>query len=645
MPTMPKRPRSHQLEEESRLAFAGALPSNWVFRNKTHDYGIDGEVEIFDEHDNATGMIFYVQLKGTDEKNPQKILKQKLKLDTFRYYGSIKIPILIVKYYSAQEKVFARWVHSKLKKNPSSDQKEFTFYFNPNDELHIILPQLENDIREFYLLRSLHFKLPIKLKLEMSEELSSQGHSKANIILKNENFQKESGNKLLILNEEFDESQLGKVICKQSGTTIYLGGGSGSCTFEGLNSFRNNLKEFLVELTINVGFLIECFGQSASANKIFIKIFKHCTSLKGKTKGLPVILNSLVDASLFKEAILVIKHCITVDSIETIQIASVILRKKQNLIEDFSDFFIQVQKIIREFLENEDSDNSLLGTCFYNEANILRSINRQKDAIKCFNRARHLAPEYENRDYFWKELAGSLFGVNKYGLSAKCYKNAINITPTNSSIWALYADAAMYSGNYEEAEEWFNKYVTQGEDLDHLWVLKEYCLSIIGEENKIAFQSRKISEALSISQEAEVGDEHSLEHALELDRLCSLAWGKLGKSLIKQNKYEEALPCFLWAAVTSEKDVDSWANAFIVSNFLGKLTLTLPILDAAYQLNGPSFLDSLHSLIEKNIPNEHAEEIKLALLKFTREIDKKAKELSKIELRLISKDHHESIKF
>ena len=62
----PKRPRSHVLETESRQSFESAIPSEWVYRRKEDDYGIDGEVELFDDSGKTTGLLFYVQLKATD---------------------------------------------------------------------------------------------------------------------------------------------------------------------------------------------------------------------------------------------------------------------------------------------------------------------------------------------------------------------------------------------------------------------------------------------------------------------------------------------------------------------------------------------------------------------------------------------------
>ena len=46
---MPKRPRPHKIERRSRVAFEAILPDHFTYRPISEDYGLDGEVEVFDE--------------------------------------------------------------------------------------------------------------------------------------------------------------------------------------------------------------------------------------------------------------------------------------------------------------------------------------------------------------------------------------------------------------------------------------------------------------------------------------------------------------------------------------------------------------------------------------------------------------------
>jgi hypothetical protein len=86
---MPIRPRSHQLESESKAQFACVLPSNWVLRHADPDYGIDGQVEVFDVNNKATGLMFLIQLKATDALDLGDALSVQFKLDTLTYYRKL----------------------------------------------------------------------------------------------------------------------------------------------------------------------------------------------------------------------------------------------------------------------------------------------------------------------------------------------------------------------------------------------------------------------------------------------------------------------------------------------------------------------------------------------------------------------------
>ena len=109
---MPKRPRSHQIEDESRRAFSSKLPSPWLFRDETRDYGIDGRVEIFDDRNLGTGRMFLVQLKATDQVELGRALTVKIKKEQHEYYRQLDMPVLIVRYHVPTKKIFVKWHHT-----------------------------------------------------------------------------------------------------------------------------------------------------------------------------------------------------------------------------------------------------------------------------------------------------------------------------------------------------------------------------------------------------------------------------------------------------------------------------------------------------------------------------------------------------
>lgn len=64
-----KRPKQHQTEDRAYKQFEECMPDHWVIRSQTHDYGVDREVEIFNQQPNgdavSTGYVFKAQIKGT----------------------------------------------------------------------------------------------------------------------------------------------------------------------------------------------------------------------------------------------------------------------------------------------------------------------------------------------------------------------------------------------------------------------------------------------------------------------------------------------------------------------------------------------------------------------------------------------------
>ena len=82
-----------------------------MFRDETPDYGIDGEVEIFDNAGNPTGFRFHVQLKATDRPDSSFASQVRLRRETVDYYLSLSRPILLVSYHSGSQRLYWRWFH------------------------------------------------------------------------------------------------------------------------------------------------------------------------------------------------------------------------------------------------------------------------------------------------------------------------------------------------------------------------------------------------------------------------------------------------------------------------------------------------------------------------------------------------------
>jgi len=92
---MPKRTISHRIGSQGEVLVENAFADKgWVYRRleKDKDYGIDGEVEIFDADGSATGIIFKVQIKSSRKHSP----KIRLKRSTENYLSVCPLPVILI---------------------------------------------------------------------------------------------------------------------------------------------------------------------------------------------------------------------------------------------------------------------------------------------------------------------------------------------------------------------------------------------------------------------------------------------------------------------------------------------------------------------------------------------------------------------
>ncbi|CAJ1835609.1 TPA: DUF4365 domain-containing protein [Aeromonas hydrophila] len=88
------------------------LPAHWIFRSQEdqEDYGVDGEIELANESDNATGFIFKTQIKGQESVSLIEngaVVSFNLKLERLRYYmQEVEIPVILIVVDVTTNKIF-----------------------------------------------------------------------------------------------------------------------------------------------------------------------------------------------------------------------------------------------------------------------------------------------------------------------------------------------------------------------------------------------------------------------------------------------------------------------------------------------------------------------------------------------------------
>lgn len=167
----PQRPRAHELEEESRQALRRVLPSAWVVRPIDDDYGIDREVEIFQDG-RATGLTFKVQLKASDRAaaaGPARTVQW----DRLNYWNSLDVPVLIVYFVANSGRTYGRWAHAHdLDPQQRRGRRSTTIRFTDDDLLDAAAPRLLDDVAVVRQLRTGQVPRPVPVLLTTAPDLA-----------------------------------------------------------------------------------------------------------------------------------------------------------------------------------------------------------------------------------------------------------------------------------------------------------------------------------------------------------------------------------------------------------------------------------------------------------------------------------------
>lgn len=629
---VPKRPRSHELQDESILEFQKIIPKQWVFRRKTDDYGIDGEVEIFDTKGNSTGDFFFVQFKATDEIDLRKALQVTLKITTYNYFSLLKYPVLMVRYLAKHNKIYLKWAYSKLTVQPKPGQKTFTFKFDINDEAKSNASDLiEKNVRDYYEIRYGIFKFPILFDLNPDTAIPLD-YSPSDIIIANESFQTRIDGKILKFDIANSKDAKGILIYGQEKSQVMMGGGCCSFVFDGIEKYEKDLNKFISDVYICIGFLVACSYHYDIANVFFINAYQFTNIFCRDSRILAVMINSLFKNRNYDELLELAKIALNDGRLFEISFLGALLRSQSDMANNRNArFIVDLFSAIYFYLVKSNAPDGDKGIAKYNLANIYREQRNHYQAIKAYNAARKFEPKYLQKDYFLMELGGVLFDNGRPHLSATIYKKATEAKSDNPERIALYADALLFSGKYQLAEEKFTEYLSLCDMPDALWVIKKFCLSIASfNDKKIIEQKRNNRRAREIMDSWTESDGEAIsEKALAADLLYNPAWRKAAELYHSKKEYRKATYSFLWAAICDFTDLGSWVDAIIGAFYLHEVDLATLVFDAAYSLNKSHFLELLFQSLDKTGNDGKLEMTKRILIDAKAYIDKRNKKKMK----------------
>ncbi|MDA1000766.1 MAG: DUF4365 domain-containing protein [bacterium] len=600
-PRMPKRPRQHQLEDASRNALRGLLPSAWVFRDNPQDYGIDGEVEIFDDNGNATGNLFLVQIKATDASLPKNALSFPLKVEACRYYLSLDLPVLIVRYHASSNAFYAKWFETFELPSWEKAKRQKTITFKMPEEDRITAKYMSDLPSNLEVLKQVKFPnihLPIPFELRISEP-KMFGQTAAELSSK---IRKEAGKVPEVLRiglRKYDQVKLlisvhkNRTVVRLAGIPIYM--------LEMSKKYKKKEvhEKFPSDVLVCVAVGLYFRSHFMPASKIFSEFSLQSNIIKEAEVAVHCVV-CMTRAGLIEEALKIAEYLHSIEGAELSALSQYLM----SLIycsENVGESGVLKKYLGRQIEYAKSSGQShRLATAYYNFGNHIRGKEKDIEAFRSYRLASKTDNQYLKRPYFWKEVGGILFESGHYKWASESYSRALKLGEVGEC-HALYADSLMYAGQYERAVAELDKYLKSEKSPPAVWCLKGFAFKKVSEILKLKTQKRnkqKAKECIYFEKNENDSDvKDKCEEVLRFhDSLNAPAYFNLGLIASRENELAKSFLCFLMAALLNVSDVESWCNT-ILAGF--PIDIGIPehflirVIQVAYQKNSERFMEQL----------------------------------------------------
>lgn len=593
---MPQRPRSHRLEDESCRAFAAAIDPAFTFYPRPQpEYGIDGDVEEFDDQGQATGLHFFVQLKGTDEQDLAKALAVSISQDTADYYRSVGLPVLMVRYHALSRTLFTRWFHQYDPYEGRGGAKTLTFRWQPEDAWKPAeATAVAADARAFLDLRAASLQLPRPIHLvtagafglaaaELSLAVRATGRERSDIV-ELRGGPPEPGSALI----EISDEQIRVDLAKVTGATLHFDHRRTDVTPE----------QLAIDAMALVALAFERVGQDDLASRLAATYFVR-SSLAGELDTAFALAASMARAHRVAEALELSERLDDPDS-EALEGTAVVfgfpaLYKAMSL----SDAELrQHEEVLKRRAKRRKKTHPVAAARAYvNLASFNRSRHRWDTAASYYELARKLDPDYASRAHYWFEYGSALWGTARYTKGAEAYRRARELGTSNPKAVALEADCLMFAGDYEAALELFETFNASNPDDDGEYRLKARAVGAIVRRLGIKRQERDTYDALSAASDPDrATDSEWAQMALgqlARDALWGSAWLNLGIIDHRLGQPCEGLDSFVASTVLIPADLETWEKAMFSAYSLGERGVLSDLVRVGTRLAGDALIGSV----------------------------------------------------
>jgi tetratricopeptide (TPR) repeat protein len=595
---MPKSPAEHKIERRSRVAFEAVLGDRFVFRSEDPDYKVDGSVEEIDSRDNLTGRRFFVQLKATEEQDLDKALALSgIPLEVRAYYRALPAPVLWVRYHRPTDTIYTRWVHQYDPYYGGRGEKTFTFRWERSDAWDDSRPdQLVADTKAFMELHSPRLPLPRPfhvvtngaLGLSQTELLFALRAAAERVpdLIEVRSGEPTDGAAWIELTGDELKANLAKV----TATVLHIE--------DGYDAGPNG-EQLAVDALVLAAAAFANVGQFQIASRL-VAAFSPESSFLGSVDGAFSLQSIMAQARRVRESLEVATKLDQSDD-PGLRRASVFFTMPAiyhgRTLSDSE--FAEHQRTLEARIDRRTAAGDAIEASreMVSLANFFRSRRVWDRAIALYEEAAECDPGYRDRAHYWFEFGGVLFFARRYSESADAYARAIELGAEPIAL-ALHADALLFAGEYQRAQEIFAGFNAEHPELAAEYRLKKIGLDAIVEREGITSQDRDTDAALKAGRElAGMTQEQALAVSraqLAHDALWPSAWFNMGVAHNLQGDSKQALADFLAGSILiPEADLEVWRNAIVLALDLSERERLVDILTTARRLAGSALLKDL----------------------------------------------------
>ncbi|KQI70677.1 hypothetical protein AN191_16560 [Loktanella sp. 5RATIMAR09] len=418
------------------------LPDAWVLRRKDKDYGVDLEVEVFDDHGRSTGLMFFVQLKATDDIT--KAQSVPMKVDRLEYLASLDAPSMVVRYCEPNKTFHWLWLPEIYARNAPPKTDTMTIRFKLTDGWDDdTVDGIPETLRTFRTLRTRSRSIPFGFDVHCDPTQSNAAFA-LNVAV----------SEIVGISSRFT-TNCNPGICLP--LRISLKGEILRVSIDSIASISIAIDPSDQDETMQIlSYVIACMAHRSNFNEHLHDLadFFAREKLSCESRELAsVVASSVVDHCEIAATLASINgiherqddnysryiHALLSCPAPHEKKLSALQRFYQDAIDAHATRSVREQAVIH-----------------YSFGNSLRVAFEYQAALKQYNLARRKYPEYLRKGYFLAELGATLYFLQRYRLSSTIYE-AAHAIEASAQTAICAGDAYLFRGQPEKAEEYYNE--------------------------------------------------------------------------------------------------------------------------------------------------------------------------------------------